>query len=334
MKRVFSGIQPTGEPHLGNYLGAMVNYVALGERFGQDSIYCIVDYHAPTNPAAYDKDLLPQRTFDMALCLMAAGLDPEKVILFVQSHVPEHTELGWIFTTQTPYGDLTRMTQFKDKAVKLESVPAGLLMYPVLQAADILIYKADTVPVGEDQAQHLELCREIARRFNLAYGETFPVPQIFLNQNAARVPGIDGKAKMSKSVGNTIGLLEDKASIWEKIRAMPDDPQRIRLADPGEPERSIPFQFLQYFATPELIETLKEEYRRAGIGTLVVKQLLLQEMLKALEPVRRRAAELQQTPDYVLDSLESGARKARTIARATMEEVREKFGLLRPRWRD
>lgn len=311
----------------------MVNYIALGEKLGQDAIYCIVDYHAPTNPAAYDKDLLAQRTFEAALVNLAAGLDPNKVILFVQSHVPEHTELAWIFTTQTPYGDLTRMTQFKDKAAKLESVPAGLLMYPVLMAADILIYKADTVPVGDDQTQHLELTREIARRWNLEYGDTFPEPDIYLNTNAPRVPGIDGKAKMSKSVGNTIGLLEDEESIWAKIRTMPDDPARIRLSDPGDPERSVVFKFLQYFAPPELVQVLRQEYRRRGIGTLVIKQLLLQEMMKTLRPIRERANLLRANPDQVLDALEDGAAKARRIAQATMEEVREKFGLLRARGR-
>jgi tryptophanyl-tRNA synthetase len=328
VKRVFSGIQPTGDLHIGNYLGAMVNYVALGERLGRDAIYCIVDYHAPTNPAAYDKHLLAQRTFEAALVNIAAGLDPDRVILFAQSHVPEHTELAWVFTTQTPYGDLTRMTQFKDKAAKLESVPAGLLMYPVLMAADILIYKADTVPVGDDQTQHLELAREIARRWNLEYGETFPEPQIYLNPSAPRVPGTDGKAKMSKSVGNTIGLLEDEASIWAKIRTMPDDPARIRLSDPGDPERSVVFKFLSYFAPPELVSVLREEYARRGVGTLVVKELLMQEMMKTLRPIRQRAERLQAEPERVLDALEDGARRARAIARMTMEEVREKFGLL------
>ncbi|MCX7740288.1 MAG: tryptophan--tRNA ligase, partial [Meiothermus sp.] len=282
-------------------------------------------------PAAYDKELLAQRTFDAALVNMAAGLDPDKVILFVQSHVPEHTELAWIFTTQTPYGDLTRMTQFKDKAAKLESVPAGLLMYPVLMAADILLYKADTVPVGEDQLQHLELTREIARRWNQRYGDTFPEPEAYLNPHAPRVPGVDGKAKMSKSVGNTIGLLEDEGSIWEKIRAMPDDPARIRLSDPGDPERSVAFKFLQYFAPPELVQVLKEEYRRRGIGTLVVKQLLMQEMMKTLRPIRERAETLRAHPERVWGALEDGAAKARRIAQTTMEEVREKFGLLRPK---
>jgi tryptophanyl-tRNA synthetase len=329
MTRVFSGFQPTGDLHIGNYLGGMVNYIALGKQLAEDAIYCVVDYHAPTNPAAYDKTLLAQRTFEAALVNMAAGLDAEKSILFAQSHVPEHTELGWIFTTQTPYGDLTRMTQFKDKAAKLESVPAGLLMYPVLMAADILLYKADTIPVGDDQTQHLELTREIARRWNLEYGETFPEPQGYFNASAPRVPGVDGKAKMSKSLGNTISLLEDEDSIWAKIRTIPDDPARIRLADPGDPDRSAVFKFLGYFAPPELVDVLRTEYARRGVGTLVVKQILLQEMMKTLRPIRERAAELRAKPSLVHDALEYGASRARKIAKATMEEVRERFGLLR-----
>lgn len=201
-------------------------------------------------------------------------------------------------------------------------------MYPVLQAADILIYKADTVPVGDDQAQHLELCREVARRFNLAFGDTFPEPQIYLNPNAPRVPGIDGKAKMSKSVGNTIGLLEDPASVWEKIRLMPDDPQRMRLADPGQPERSVVFKFLSYVMDSQTVEVLKEEYAQAGIGTLTVKQMFYEALLRYTQPIRQRAEWLRQNPDYVWDGLESGARHARSIAQATMQEVRERIGLL------
>ncbi|PZA06562.1 MULTISPECIES: tryptophan--tRNA ligase [unclassified Meiothermus] len=329
MKRVLSGIQPTGEIHIGNWLGAIVNYVDLGKKLGREALYCIVDYHAMTNPLAYEKELLAQRTFEAALVNIAAGLDPEHVTLFVQSHVPEHTELSWVFTNLTPVGDLQRMTQYKDKAAKLESVGAGLLMYPVLQAADIMIYKADTVPVGEDQLQHLELAREIARRFNALFGETFPEPNAYLNPHAPRVPGIDGKAKMSKSAGNTIGLLEDPKSVWEKIRLLPDDPARLRLADPGDPERSVVFKFLPYFAPKEMVEVLKEEHRRAGIGTLAIKQILFEQYMKATQPIRAKAEWLRQNPDYVLDSLEDGARRARQIAQATMEEVREKIGLLR-----
>jgi len=330
MRRVLSGIQPSGEIHIGNYLGAIKQWVALGEKLGQEAFFCIVDYHALTNPLAYDPSTLARRTFEAALVNIAAGLKPEKVTLFVQSHVPEHTELSWVFTTLTPLGDLTRMTQFKDKASKQETIWSGLLMYPVLQAADILIYKADTVPVGEDQVQHIELTREIARRFNALFGETFPEPKALLNPEAPRVPGIDGKAKMSKSLGNTIGLLEDEGSIWEKIRHLPDDPQRIRLSDPGDPGRTVVFTYLSYFAPKELVEALKEEYRKAGVGTLVVKRILFEEMMKVLRPIRQRAEELKKDPDYVMDALLEGARRARAVAAATMEEVREKVGLLLP----
>ncbi len=222
------------------------------------------------------------------------------------------------------------MTQFKDKASKQETVWSGLLLYPVLQAADILIYKADTVPVGEDQVQHIELTREIARRFNHLFGETFPEPEALLNPEAPRVPGIDGRAKMSKSLGNTIGLLEPEESIWQKIQHLPDDPQRIRLSDPGDPDRTIVFTYLSYFAPKELVEALREEYRKAGMGTLVVKRVLFEHLMRTLRPIRERAMALKRDPDYVMDALLEGARRAREVARATMEEVREKVGLLLP----
>lgn len=232
MPRVFSGIQPTGEPHIGNYFGAMRNYVRLGEEFGKNSLYCVVDLHAITNPAAFDPRTLAQRTFEMAVANFAVGLDPSKVTFFVQSHVPEHQELSWIFTTLTPVGELERMTQYKDKSAQLESVPAGLLMYPALMAADILLYKADTVPVGEDQTQHIELTREIARKFNHAFGETFPEPRAVYNKDALRIPGVDGNGKMGKSKGetSTIGILEPLESIWQKLRVAP--PIRLACAAP------------------------------------------------------------------------------------------------------
>ncbi len=331
MKRVLSGIQPTGEIHIGNYLGAIKQWVELGEKLGHEALFAIVDYHALTNPAAYDPALLPRRTFEAALANMAAGLDPDRVTLFVQSHVPEHTELAWVFTTQTPLGDLFRMTQFKDKAKKQKSVPAGLLMYPVLQAADILLYKADTVPVGEDQLQHLELTREIARRFNHTFGETFPEPKALLNPKAPRVPGIDGKAKMSKSQGNTIGLLEDPASIWEKLRTAPTDPARVRRSDPGEPTRCLIWRYHTYFSPPELVkEVIEPECRRAGIGCVECKRMLFDSMMKELGPIQERAAELRAHPDRVLEGLEAGRKRAAAIAEPVMEEVREKIGLLRP----
>src|SRR5580704_38606 len=217
MARIFSGIQPSGEMHIGNYLGAVKNWVALQHRY--ESFVCNVDYHAITVP--YDPDDLRRRTREMAISLFATGLDPEKCTVFVQSRIPEHTELAWIFNTITPLGELERQTQFKDKASRQESVAAGLLNYPVLQAADILLYRATLVPVGEDQVQHLELSREVCRRWNARFATDdapyFPEPQPLLTPTR-RIMGLDGQHKMSKSMNNTIGLLESPEEIWAKLR--------------------------------------------------------------------------------------------------------------------
>src|SRR5207237_7576809 len=226
MSRIFSGIQPSGALHIGNYLGAVKNWVELQSKY--ESFFCIVDYHAITVP--YEPADLRVRTADMALGLLAAGLDPAKCTIFVQSMVPEHTELAWIFNTLTPLGELERQTQFKEKASREESVPAGILNYPVLQAADILLYRAELVPVGEDQLQHLELSREIARKWNARFDPPahgfFPEPKGLLTP-ARRIMGLDGQAKMSKSLGNTVDLLEDPKSIWEKLKPAVTDPKRV-----------------------------------------------------------------------------------------------------------
>jgi tryptophanyl-tRNA synthetase len=330
MTRVFSGIQPTGEPHVGNYFGAMQNYVRLGEQHGQNAVYCIVDLHAPTNPLAYHKDTLARLTFDMALANMAVGLDPEKVVFFVQSQVREHSELGWIFTLSTPVGELERMTQYKDKAGKLESIPAGLLMYPVLQAADILLYKADTVPVGEDQVQHIELAREIARRFNHHYSETFPEPKAVLEKAALRVPGLDGQGKMSKSKGESsvMGVLEPLDSIWNKLRVAPTDPARVRRTDPGTPEICLVFDYHKLFSDDQTVLEVAEGCRTAGIGCIECKKRLLVGIEHELTPIQARAAELRTRPNTVLEGLAHGAERARAIAEPVMDEVRSKVGFL------
>src|SRR3954467_9135092 len=216
MARIFSGIQPSGELHIGNYLGAVKNWVALQRE--AESLFCIVDYHAITVPFA--PALLRARRREMAVGLLAAGIDPAQASLFVQSDVPEHTELAWIFNTITPLGELERQVQFKEKSQRQESVNAGILNYPVLQAADILLYRADTVPVGEDQVQHLELSRVIARRWNAQFTpdkDFFPEPKALLTPTR-RIMGLDGSSKMSKSTGNTIGMLESKEDIWAKLR--------------------------------------------------------------------------------------------------------------------
>ncbi len=330
MKRVFSGIQPTGEIHIGNYLGAIRNWVNIGDQIGKDAIFCIVDYHAITIP--HDAKSLPQLTFDAALANMAAGLDPNKITLFAQSHVPEHLELGWIFTTQTPLGDLERMTQFKDKSEQ-HSVLAGLLMYPVLQAADILLYKADTVPVGEDQIQHIELTREIARRFNHRFcaddQPIFPEPKASIDKAAARVPGLDGAGKMSKSKGNTIGVLEPQKDIWEKVRVAPTDPARVRRNDPGDPDKCVIFSYHKLFSEPETIAMVNTECRTAGIGCVDCKKKLMEGMMPTLEPIQARADHFKSHPNEVNDALLTGAERCSTIARETMLEVREAIGVLK-----
>ncbi|MDR6216826.1 tryptophan--tRNA ligase [Deinococcus soli (ex Cha et al. 2016)] len=330
MPRVFSGIQPTGEPHIGNYFGAMRNYVRLGEEFGKNSIYCVVDLHAITNPAASDPRLLAQRTFEMAVANFAVGLDPSKVTFFVQSHVPEHQELSWIFTTLTPVGELERMTQYKDKSAQLESVPAGLLMYPALMAADILLYKADTVPVGEDQTQHIELTREIARKFNHTFGETFPEPRAVYNKDALRIPGVDGNGKMGKSKGetSTIGILEPLESIWQKLRVAPTDPARVRRTDPGDPEKCLIFDYHKLFSDLDTIQTVDAGCRSAGIGCIDCKKMLMTGITAHLTPIQERAETLKADPDFVRDALAQGAREARAIAQPIMAEVREKVGFL------
>ena len=324
--RVFSGIQPSGELHIGNYLGAVRNWVRLQDL--HDCVYSIVDLHAITQP--YDPAELPQRTHEMAVGLLAAGIDPDKAILFVQSHVAEHTELNWLLTTVTPLGELERQTQYKDKAQRLESIPAGLLNYPVLQAADVLLYQAALVPVGEDQLQHLELMREIARRWNGRYGaDFFPEPQAQLT-SAKRVLGLDGQAKMSKSLGNTIGLLESPEAIWEKLRPAATDPARVTRKDPGNPDICNVFTIHQGFSPPDVQATVAVNCRTAGWGCLDCKRVLADQMIAALAPVRERAATLQRDSGRVRALLKNGAERARTIARRTMREVRRRMGFLPP----
>src|SRR5919202_844212 len=324
MPRIFSGIQPSGELHIGNYLGAVKNWVRL--QHVHPSIFCIVDYHAIT--VAYEPAQLRARRREMAISLLAAGIDPDVARLFVQSTVPEHTELAWIFNTVTPLGELERQTQFKDKAQRQESVVAGILNYPVLQAADILLYRADRVPIGEDQVQHLELSRVIARRWNAQFGrgeEFFPEPQPLLTPTR-RVMGLDGQAKMSKSLGNTIGLLEEPDAIWAKLRPAVTDPNRVRRTDPGTPEVCNIYPLHRAFSAPDLVETVAVNCRTAGWGCIDCKRALFDAMQTELTPIRRRAAELRANPERVDDALADGAAQCRRDARETLGEVRERMG--------
>jgi len=322
MHRVFSGIQPSGELHIGNYLGAVRNWVAL--QADHECIFSIVDLHAITQP--YEPKELAARTMEMAVGLLAAGIDPERATLFVQSHVPQHTELAWALGAVTPLGELERMTQFKDKSAREETVPAGLLNYPVLQAADILLYLADRVPVGEDQLQHLELAREIARRWNARYGvEFFPEPQPLLSR-ARRIAGLDGKAKMSKSLGNTIGVLDTPETIWEKLRPAMTDPARKTRRDPGTPEICNIYSLHQHLSTPAQVEHVAAQCRSAGWGCLDCKRLLADNMIAALAPIRERALELKARPERVREILAAGAGRCRKLAEETLRKVRDIMG--------
>jgi tryptophanyl-tRNA synthetase len=327
MSRIFSGIQPSGELHIGNYLGAVKNWVKLQRE--HPSVFCIVDYHAIT--VAYEPAQLRARRRDMAVSLFAAGLDPEVASVFVQSAVPEHTELAWIFNTLTPLGELERQTQFKDKSSRQESIAAGLLNYPVLQAADILLYRADLVPVGEDQIQHLELSRVIARRWNSAFAPDleagyFPEPQPLLTPTR-RIMGLDGQAKMSKSMGNTIGLLEPTESVWAKLRPAMTDPARIKRTDPGTPEVCNIYHLHKAFSSPETVDHVAVQCRTAGWGCIECKKVLHESMERELVPIRSRAATLKNEPRRVEDALASGAERCRSIARETLREVRDRMGI-------
>ena len=322
-KRIFSGIQPTGIIHLGNYVGAIKNWVALTEEY--ECIYCVVDYHAMTieyNPATFYENIIAA-----ARTLIACGLEQERCMLFIQSHVPEHTELAWIFNCLTPLGDLERMTQFKDKSQQhADNINAGLLTYPLLQAADILLYKAELVPVGEDQVQHIELTRRTARRFNNRFGQVFPEPNALLS-STPKILGTDGQAKMSKSMNNYIGILEPPETIKKKLLTAATDPQRIRRNDPGNPEVCNLFTIHKSFSPPDTIQQIENGCRSAAIGCIQCKQTLFEHVMAQLGPIQRRASDLEGTPEVVLATLESGAKRCREIASRVMEEVREKTGI-------
>ncbi|MBX9929352.1 MAG: tryptophan--tRNA ligase [Gemmatimonadaceae bacterium] len=327
MPRIFSGIQPSGELHIGNYLGAVKNWVAL--QGTMESFFCVVDLHAITNP--YVPADLRRRTREMAVSLLASGLDPERCTIFVQSDVPQHTELAWIFNAVTPLGELERQVQFKEKSARQEQVLAGILNYPILQAADILLYLADTVPVGEDQVQHLELSRVIARNWNARFATDapfFPEPQPKLTPTR-RVVGLDGQAKMSKSIGNTIGLMESSDESWNKLRSAVTDPQRVRKTDAGEPERcQTVYQLHRAFSPAATVAEVEENCRGAKWGCMDCKKVLHTNLMAELAPIQERGAALASAPERVTEILAAGAAKARSVASTTMAEVRERMGFL------
>ena len=324
--RIFSGIQPTGRPHLGNDLGAIRNYVALQDKAfaeGRDAIYCIVDYHALTH--VHDPEVLRRQTLEMAAALIALGLDPKRCTLFVQSDRPEVTELCWLFDTVTPIGWLQRTPTFKEKRQNQpEDVNTGLLTYPVLQAADIVLYKASQVPIGKDQAPHLELSREIVRAFNARYGQTFPEPQAVYTE-APTVLGTDGVKKMSKSIGNTIEVLGEPDVIRKQIMSMVTDTQRIMRSDPGRPQVCNVCQMHRHFGAD--YEEIWEGERTARTGCVDTKKLLAERIIAHYAPAREIYQELMADTVRLRRTLDEGAERIRPIAEATIAEVRERMGL-------
>jgi tryptophanyl-tRNA synthetase len=396
-ERVFSGIQPSGEIHVGNYLGALRTWAQLLDT--HECIFSVVDYHALTGPG--DPREMPNLVFDAVVAVVACGLDPARCTISVQSHVPEHAELCWLFNTVTPLGSLFRMTQFKDKSrgalrrsvdtgkaspkeinrvgqqlrslvhglhdrvgpideasaalkgkpaavldairetnerlgelmqflqvgLGINEASAGLLDYPVLQAADILLYKATKVPVGEDQDQHIELCREIAERFNNHVGqEVFPAARV-LRGETSKVRGVDGKSKMSKSLGNHIGVLWGRDAIWEKLRGAYTDPLKLRQGDPGRPELCNVFTMHQGFSAKESCAETDRACRDGSLGCVACKERLLEGMVSSLAPVRERAAHLRANPDEVAAILAAGAERCHEVARETLAEARTALGL-------
>jgi tryptophanyl-tRNA synthetase len=327
--RVFSGIQPTGEPHLGNYLGAFKHWVA--RQNDRENFFCIVDLHSLTAP--YDPEGLRERTRKLAAVLYAVGIDPDLSVLFVQSHVPAHSEACWLLNCVTPLSWLQKMTQYKDKSKQQESVGTGLLDYPVLMACDILLYDADEVPVGEDQKQHVELTRNIAGRFNHQYGETFIMPEPMIPEVAARVMGLDDPTrKMSKSAstvrGHAVGVLDDPDEILRSFkRAKTDAHTEIRFSD--EPERAGVNNLLSIYQA--VTERGKDEVERdfsdaRGYGDLKVR--VAEVVIESLRPIRERSSELLEDPDQLDRWLAMGAEQAEAIAGAKLRHMQDRMGLV------
>jgi tryptophanyl-tRNA synthetase len=327
VKVLFSGIQPTGELHIGNYFGAIKNWVDI--QYQYKTYYSIVDYHALT--IQYNPAEMPDRIMEMALVLFACGIDFEKTNLFVQSEVPGHADLTWVFSTVTSMGELERMTQFKDKAKQhKQNVNVGLFTYPVLQAADILLYKGEVVPVGEDQVQHIEFTREVARYFNSRYGEIFPECQALLTRTP-RVMGLDGASKMSKSKGNTIGVLEKEADIWKKLSVAKTDPARVRKTDAGNPDVCNIFNYHKLVTGPAEQAEIRQGCTTAGMGCVECKKKLLRNLMLVLAPIQERHSSLAANRAQVREKLSANAQACRQVAGATMREVKSRLGIA-PVW--
>ena len=329
MKTVFSGIQPSGELHLGNYLGAVRNWVSLQDQFR--CIFCVVDYHAITQD--YDVKQMSPRVSEMVIDLLALGIDPDRSLLFLQSMVPQHTELAWVFNNVTGFGDLERMTQFKDKSQhQPENINVGLFDYPVLQSADILLYKANAVPVGVDQVQHIELARRIARSFNHRWGSVFPECEPLLT-SVPKLLGLDGKQKMSKSLGNHIPLtvMGDDKKLRKMLGRAATDPKRVTREDAGNPDDCNVGTIHKAMSSEADIKWVYDGCTTAGIGCVDCKGRIADTMKAHFASYIEKRAELIANPKRVDEVLVAGAEKARAIAARTMDEVHTKLGLWRSR---
>lgn len=332
MPQIVSGIQPSGTLHIGNYFGALRQNIALGNAEGHDGAYFfIVDYHALTS--LRDPEALRKYTLDVALDYLALGLDPSRAHLFVQSHIPEVTDLLWLFLTLTPVSQLDKGVAFKDKVAQGISANAGLYTYPILQAADILVYCGDadgiTVPVGADQKQNLEISRDLAQKFNAAFcpedAPLFPVPEPHILDEVAVIPGVDGQ-KMSKSYGNTIGIFDEGKVLKKKVMSIVTD--STPLEAPKDPEADNVYALLRHFAAPDELAEIAERYRAGGYGYGHAKKALLGHITDFFAEARERRHDLAARPDDVMDVLRDGATAGRAAAAETMGRVREAVGLL------
>ena len=322
--RVFSGARPTGRQHLGNYLGAIKNYVALQEEY--QCVYSIVDIHALTTVETTEN--LRQNIYEMALDWLAAGIRPEESIMFVQSQVPEVTELHMFFSMVTPLGKLTDLPTFKEKARQQpHNINYGLVGYPVLMAADIALYKADAVPVGVDQAPHIEFTREVVRSFNFRYNTNVLVEPQMKATEFPKVVGIDGQQKMSKSLNNHIELASTPDETRARVMQMVTDPQRMRRSDPGNPDICNVFSLHKVFSSPEEVAMIDTECRRAGIGCVDCKQRFATNLNLSLEPFRDKRVALSDKPERVWEILDDGRQRASQIAQQTIRDVKDAIGL-------
>jgi tryptophanyl-tRNA synthetase len=327
-KRVLSGMRSTGKLHLGNYVGALDNWVRMQDEY--ECFFCVVDWHALTTDYA-DTSQVKQNSVEVVLDWLAAGLDPERSVIFIQSHVPAHAELHLLLSMITPLGWLERVPTYKEQRENIKDKDLGtygFLGYPVLQAADILMYKADVVPVGEDQVAHIELTREIARRFNGFYGkrgDVFPEPQSLLTR-APKLPGTDGR-KMSKSYGNAILLTDPEPVVRQKLKTMVTDPARVRRSDPGNPDVCPVGDLHKIFSDRATMDKVNVGCRSAGIGCIECKRWAADALVQLLSPMQERRKKFEENPRLAWDILEAGSERARKVAAVTMDGVRDSMGM-------